>query len=939
MAYENIQITEPNFCLGPQIGTICTVDTSSPSTVLRIKNLAGAIIQELTFSSNIVNDVVGLEYVGPPKLNSLMNGLSFFTLERVNSSSCIIKRWETRVAFSVLDLKEQIVRSNSGDAYYDVPSFAVEYDTRTLRNPNENYSFVDLNDSSGIKTGTKLYFGPSTDADNIGASEMAVVSHVGQVSSGLRVYLTAPLTYQYTVGDKVTFYKFVYLFSHHGYGNDPNKGALYKFDAYNWQLVEVDTKAIYKKVSASRWCPSVRGIASIMNSTMLFIRPYDSYQNWRSFFLDNFTENKVDTYNVVDVIFDGNTIYRLQNAITLRSDGGAINTTIWTTYNYQQDSLLPYNNSMSVWMQQSLVTGHTKDISINVNVKDQYFVGLRDVEVQFSKASGDPNSNFVPLSGRATSDVNGNAIIGYVSGFNYYGHTSILASATGGSASKGSEYVWSSNNVVSYPDFPVVNYKIFQIKYSLNTGAKYVRQLDSPFKFYTKDQNGIIVSMLPNANLFQKSYYTAPGGDWLPKEHPDASNVNDVAQWLPTLYRGDNQNDAPRELNRNNSAFSNWPYPDILSDTPPTEFPIPNQIRLLSNFESEAKIRALSVFLIYDSLAVPLEEGRLPDLVIIQPDESFDLQVSQLKLGKHSHWVDGVHQTELWTYVNVNQFVFVEDANPQFFSEKNPIETNIWIRLRPYAFSLDNNTLKMWVREVSYAGDTGYVEVTTSLQLTNFDAGGGTLGIEVLYNPPEDFHYNALVFVRIEVYDEAYIPNFVYVEYWFNTIPDYSAPYLTNLHPDREQNNVFVDTSISFEIIEVGTGLDMSSLECLLNSRLMDPNHLVVEELSDHHLRVTYTPPQSLYFDKEYKVTVKIQDTSPAQNKVVDSWRFYTAESSGLIFTDFYPDRCKRGMARFSDVRVTILAGGDGIDKDSIRMQIYDKDVQHRLIPIVYRIS
>lgn len=315
------------------------------------------------------------------------------------------------------------------------------------------------------------------------------------------------------------------------------------------------------------------------------------------------------------------------------------------------------------------------------------------------------------------------------------------------------------------------------------------------------------------------------------------------------------------------------------------------------------------------------------------------MQVSQLKLGHHTNWVDGQPYDELWTYINVNQFVFVEEAIPQFFSSKNPIGTDIWIRLRPFAFSLDNNSFRMWIREVSYAGDTGYVEVTEEVQIVNFDAGGGLLGIEALYNPPQDFHYTAIVFVRIEVYDEAYIPNFVYVDYWFNIIPDYTAPYLTNLYPGREQQNVSVDTKISFEIHDIGTGLDLSSLECLLNSRLMDPNYLTIEEVSTHHIKVEYQPPQHLYFDKDYKVTVKIQDTAPNKNKTIDSWRFYTAESSGLIFTDFDPDNCKRGMRRFNDVRVTVLAGGEGLDKDSIRMQVYNKDVKHSLVPIVYRIS
>ena len=40
-----------------------------------------------------------------------------------------------------------------------------------------------------------------------------------------------------------------------------------------------------------------------------------------------------------------------------------------------------------------------------------------------------------------------------------------------------------------------------------------------------------------------------------------------------------------------------------------------------------------------------------------------------------------------------------------------------------------------------------------------FDAGGGALGFEFLYRPPERFHHNAIVYIHIEVYDVAPDPN------------------------------------------------------------------------------------------------------------------------------------------------------------------------------------
>lgn len=935
MAHENINLSYPNFCLGPIPGTFCTVNQDNPTTVLRVKNSTGGLVDEYSFSSNMVNTVEGLEYVGPSNLSGFIDELTFFTLERISSSACVIKRWETRTGFKELDLKEQIIKSNSGDRRYNVKAFAVEYDYRELRDSNEYYSYVDLDDSSNIKTGTLLYIGPNDDGD----AEKARVSHIGETPTGTRVYLTAPLKYIYRTGDPVTFYIYTYLISQTGYADDPKKGSLYKLDCYTWQNIETDTKAIYKKIEAARWCLNVYGIAGVLNTNTLFIRPYDSYLNWRSLFLDNYMENKVDTYNVVDILFDGDTIYRLQDAITLRDDDGQLSSYEWDTYNYQQDSLLPYNNNMNVWMTQSIVSGHYKTIDINVTVRDQYFVGLRDVEVQFYM-EGDLDARFNPLSGWVTTDINGDASIEYTSGYEYNGSTEITANSDGGSASKGSTEVWNSNHVWSFPDFPAVYYKIWQVREDYVLGRSQVRQIDDWYQIYYRDNYNNIVKEDPYLLMQCLSYYTAPGGHWF--KHPtNHKAVYDVKEWLPQLYRGDGTHyDAPRILAENRSTFSNWPYPSDLvddEDRPPL-FEIPNQITLVEEFESEKYMRQVTTFLIYDDKDT-YPDGRDPDVIVYQPDESNDLQISQLNLSYHTHWVDGVAYDFLWTYVNINQFVFVEDAVPKFYSEKNPIDTDIWIRLRPFAFSLDAETFRMWVREDSYEGDTGYIEVTEDVELTAFDAGGGLLGLEALYDPPVDFLYNSTVYVRIEVYDEAYNANFIYVDYWFKIVPDYSSPYLTNLHPDRGEQNVAVDTNISFEIHDIGTGIDVDSLDCLLNSRLMDRDYLTVEEVSTHHIKVNYQPPQDLYFDKDYTVTVRIQDTSPNQNKTTAAWRFFTGSSDGPMFVDFSPERCKRGMGRFNDVSVKVLAGGEGLDKESIRMQVYNKDVNPDLIPIVYRIS
>jgi hypothetical protein len=931
MANENIEISQPNFCMGPQAGTICTVDTSNPQTVLRIKTTGGSTVIDLSMSSNILNTDVKVEYVGPSYLSSVVDDLTFFTFEKVSSTRCMIKRWQTRMAFREILLKEQVTKSTSGNERYNSNGFAVEYYYRHFTHPNEYYNYLNMDSVVNVKNGTRFFMGPSTDSDNPGATEVAVVSHVIDYIGGKRVYLTAPLKYQYVTGDLITFYSHIYIYSTEGYAGDASKGSLFKIDAYDWTVKGIDTKSIYKRVTASRWCPTVGGIASVVGTNALFVRPYDSYLNWKSMFLNNVDSDGNTTFPIYDLIFDNYSVYKLQKKITLRDDDGLRTTWNWGKYNFQEDSLLPYSSSVTTWVDQGIVTGYNKNVDVNVQVRDQFHVGLRDVYVNFYK-EGDDGALFDPLSGAVTTDIDGTGVIDYRSGAAYNGHTEITTRATGGSTATGSQYLWTSNNIISFPDANPANTKLFTLK-EVSGYLGTLKQILEWFKIWSvqKDDTGNWRWgwYEPFNYIKAKSFFTTPFGDWGDWRDGSFERPSSVLQWLPMLYRGEKQTDGPVQ-----GAFTKgWPwYPSG------NNWPIPNRITLIEESEGESRIHCLTDFFVYHKEGYDIIETP-PQINIKQPDETGHGQISQLKLSLHTHWVDGDPYDSLWTYANIDQFVFVEDAIPKFWSEKNPVDTNIWIRLRPFAFSLDETTLRMWVRELSYIGDTGYYEVTDGISIDTFDAGSSMLGLEVTYDPPADFLHGSLIFVRIEVYDIAYLSNFVYTEYWFKITPDYKAPYIFNLSPDREEINVSTDSAVYFEIKDVGTGIDLSTLECLINSRRMQPEDLSIEVVSRYHVKVTYTPPQGLYYDKPYKITIKVTDTSPNENRMNDSYTFYTRPSTGVFITDPKPDFCKRGMERFEDVSAVVLADGNGIDLGTVRMQVFNKDVHPNIRPIVYRIS
>jgi len=308
MAQENIRITNPNFCLTPQAGTFGTINTDEVTTRFTVKNTSGGLVNDYTLSSNILNYVVAVEYVGPINLSGPIDDVTYFTLERLSDSMCIIKRWELDVSFSLLNLKQQIIKYTTGNYYYDVSGMGVEHYHRGFSSPNQGgISYLDINSSVRIETGFKLFLGPSNDVDNLNATEIVTVSHV----TGNRVYLNGNIQYQYITGDQITFYNNIYLSSLLGYGGVSTQGTIFKLDAYTGSLKEFTTSGEYVNVTGAKWSTITESMAVVNVNQLLFVRPYDSYLNWRSIFLNNVSDNNKDSFPVYDIVFDDYNIYKL----------------------------------------------------------------------------------------------------------------------------------------------------------------------------------------------------------------------------------------------------------------------------------------------------------------------------------------------------------------------------------------------------------------------------------------------------------------------------------------------------------------------------------------------------------------------------------------------------------------------------------------------------
>jgi len=933
MAHENIQVKTPNFCLSPIDGSFCNINTENPTTVLDVKNKGGALITSFSFSFNIVGDIKALEYVGPIRSYKFINGLVFFTLEHVTDSKALVKLWETDVDHMKLNLKKIYTLSDTGLYHYNVNGMAVEIVRRQFakdRAAGDNQIYID--DLDSLYEGQRLFLGPSFDPDNLGEIEVVNIAAIDPVHK--LITLTNPLVYDYIKTDRISFYKSFYVTSKGGIGADTTKGTIFKINPETSLLEEVTNNGIFKQVYVARWCEEFYAIALVCGLNVLYINPYDSYKVLKSQMINNYEADEATPYTVYDVCFDSTDIFKLSNKALFRTDDGDLQLIKWQQYyNFQQDTLAPYAHNITNYSANNFAIGSYSTTVLNLIVRDQFNVALRDVDVKATIVPGDSGALLDPLSGRVTTDKDGKASLIYRSGATYEGMTKVTYETNEGSNFTGSEWVWSQGYINSFIEFPTIGdtlyFLIFQKDWHFGFNNTAIREIYNEFKVPLGDHTQTMV--YPNFNIIARNYFTTPGGDWAQKPEGDP----DIPpKWLPQLVNYDVDN-GPTE------PFSVWD-----GDHPAPDNDGGDVLFLLEDKESSTSMPCWDRFLVYnydytDEHGTDHYDMVPPPVLLVQKDIYKHMTFSQLKLSLHTNWVDGQPYDELFTNVDIDQFIFVEDAVPKFWSRKNPVDTNIWIRLRPFAHNLDANTVVMKIRELSYEGDTGYYDISHKISMQYYDAGSGLLGIEILYEPDEPFHNKAFVYVHIELYDTAPFPNRIYVNYWFVIIPDYKGPYLVDLLPESGATNVPIDTSIGFDIKDDGTGVDIDTLDMTVNSRLVYPQEVTM--ITKRHYRIKYTPPTPFRFGEEVIVRVQCIDHSEQANLMRVSYPFYIDPGDDIEFLAEQPLRCEWGVPRFSDVRMLALGTGGGIDAESLRLQIYGKDVTNdaetHVLPIIYRVA
>jgi hypothetical protein len=276
--------------------------------------------------------------------------------------------------------------------------------------------------------------------------------------------------------------------------------------------------------------------------------------------------------------------------------------------------------------------------------------------------------------------------------------------------------------------------------------------------------------------------------------------------------------------------------------------------------------------------------------------------------------------------VTVYQYDFIMSASPSPFSYRNPVDSNISIRLSNYTYPLDETTVSLKLN--------GQDKVP--LEVIPFHTGVG--GFDAKWYNDTEFGYGETVYVEWKVRDTASPANELIFYYWFITVKDIIGPRVSLISPADDDQGVSVSSCILFTLRDYEEGININTLELYVNNRLISLSSLVYTEVDTQDgYSITYCPTEDFLFGDEIPVSIYVEDMAEVPNLLFYVYSFNTEESKEPVVVGHIPVSCKTTVCTTQDVEVLVVDGGSGLNKESITLIVDDVSVSARKLPIIYR--
>ena len=415
MAYENIQTKYRNMTGGD--GYFYYFDHGQDNIIVKTDD--GNIAFTYPLDTAIDNEVVSLEF----------DGTNFWTLENP-TGSVIIRRWKVDNYVCVLQYTKTL--TDDANHTYDSNAMTVEHYHFAFGAPElsgeSNLSTTDPNAivadiSSKVSSGMRVFLGPSTDGDNLGATEDFSV-----ISAGTDfIVINGTTSYEYAAGDPIKVYTYVWMFNNYDQG-PTTEGALYKFDPYTdmsllpgfpvggneYDNIQACTFAVIPEglKDAGGSDIIVNSLVYVRGSNMLFTDVESAtLDNYGSMAMDNINSNEIDILAVYDLMIYESNVYRLQRQATYY---GSTTTFSDSAYSYQLATFTPFVHSISLQADPAVIPadGGVSTSLITAVVKSQFLEPISGRQVDFT----DDNANGYLSTTSVLTDSDGIAQTTYYSG-------------------------------------------------------------------------------------------------------------------------------------------------------------------------------------------------------------------------------------------------------------------------------------------------------------------------------------------------------------------------------------------------------------------------------------------------------------------------------------------------------------------------------------------
>jgi hypothetical protein len=342
-----------------------------------------------------------------------------------------------------------------------------------------------------------------------------------------------------------------------------------------------------------------------------------------------------------------------------------------------------------------------------------------------------------------------------------------------------------------------------------------------------------------------------------------------------------------------------------------------------------------------DARSRPVEQAGVPEFSPLSREASVIEQkstrttddsspVEQVKLSSSSKIVEQVSVSTDDNYskpleqqatpegeATVEQFDFIEDIFPECGSTKNPVNTDIRWRIRDFGFTLDADTIVFKVQGVQVQ-DTDDFTVTL--------LGGTPAGLELIYDSPVDYPYDTEMVVTLFIQDTADPVNtFQFICKW-TTVPDVRSPIFSNIQPECDSTNVDSFAPISFDVTDVGAGVDLDSIEVTIEGVVVCSGlsfEAITTVTSGTGFHGVYVHPDDPFrYGSNVTLGLQASDLSATRNSTLFICCFSIEDSESPYFTNFDPVQCKSFVDNRTGFTFEVYGAEQGVDISTLEVHV-----------------